>query len=299
MVFSDVLKTSPLPRLETEVLMAFLLKKNREFLLTYPETKITTALFKRYQILTQKRLAGWSIAVLIGEKEFYGRKFAVDKNVLIPRPETELIVEEILDVIETQPADSNLFLADIGTGSGAIIVSLASEIFQQDRKRFAKIVWRGVDISAAALKIALGNSILYKQSKNIKFLSGNLLEPLVNRKDLNYLLNDNLIIAANLPYLTSKQVAASSSIKKEPRLALIAGQDGLKYYRQLFRQVGVIYRDREANPRRSIVIFCEIDSSQAKSITVLAKKILPRSEVVIKKDLAGRKRLAIVSLDNK
>lgn len=296
MIFSDILKTSPLPRLETEVLMAFLLKKNREFLLTHPEIKITPALFKKYQILTRKRLAGWSIAVLTGAKEFYGREFVVDKNVLVPRPETELLVEEVLDSIKKSPINNGVLLVDIGTGSGAIIISLALEIFRQDKKRFNEILFRGIDISTGALKIALKNYARHKQSKNIKFLQGNLIEPLVNKGDLSHLFNDHLFIAANLPYLTPQQVSSSPSIKKEPRLALIAGRDGLKYYRQLFKQIAVVWRDRENNPKRSIILFCEIDPSQAEPITNLAKEILPQPRVVIKKDLAGRKRLAIISL---
>ncbi len=295
MVFSDILKTSPLSRLETEILLGFLLKKNREFLLTHPETTITPGLFKNFQTLTKKRLAGWSIAVLTGEKEFYGRKFTVDKNVLVPRPETELLVEEVWRTVYNEPSDADFFIADIGTGSGAIIISLALEFFQKDKKRFNNIQFRGIDISARALKIAAKNAAYHKQVRNIKFFQGNLLEPLINRSDWPNLLNDNLLIAANLPYLTPQQVNSSPSIKKEPRLALVAGPDGLKYYRQLFRQVAVICQDKEASPKRKVVLFCEIDPDQTKSIKALAKKILPAGSIVIKKDLANHNRLAVIS----
>lgn len=296
MTFSDIIKTTKIPRLETEILSAFLLKKNREFLLTHPEIKITPAVFKKYQELSKKYLAGWSIASLTKKKDFYGREFIVNEHVLIPRPETELLVDNMLDKLIDYSEKQPPFIIDIGTGSGVIIISLALEIAKKNKKVLDRAEFRGVDISGSALKIAFKNAIYYKQSKRLKFLRGNLLEPLVTEKDLPYLLNSHLFIAANLPYLTPKQIASSPSIRKEPRLALVAGRDGLKYYRQLFGQIQTLFKDRDASGKRMITVFCEIDHVQVKGITSLAKEKFVHPEIIIKKDLAGLNRLVIITL---
>ena len=296
MTFSQVLKSCPLPKNETEILFTFLLSCDREFLLTHPEVNITPAIYKKFTGLVKKRLAGWSVAVLVGYKEFYGLDFFVDENVLVPRPETELIVDEVLGI--TKKSRNDLMLVDLGTGSGAIIISIASEIKKTSPLKYEKTVFRAIDISLPALKVAKKNSVLNKQDKKIKFLKGNLLEPLVNKNDFDDLLSHELIIAANLPYLTPNQVKTSPSIQKEPRLALVAGSDGLKYYRELFKQIKEIKSvlGIDSNPNKPITILCEIDPSQTKSVKLNIKKYFPLSKIELRKDLAGRDRLVIIKL---
>lgn len=267
----QILKNSSLPQKETESLLAFLLNKNREFLIAHPEIKISPVQCKKLRELEKKRLAGWSIAVLIGQKEFYSLNFKVDKNVLVPRPETEMIVDEILKTNIVSP-----LIIDLGTGSGAIIIALAKNL-KLDKAQFL-----AVDISSPALKIARQNAKLHKLNKKIKFYYGNLLLPI-----LKLLPGQNLIIAANLPYLTKKQIIASPSIKREPKLALDGGTDGLKYYQALFEQLKTI-------KYKSLELFIEIDPSQTSKIKTLAKKYFPPHILEIKKDLAGRNRLLII-----
>ena len=294
MTILDLQKKYHLPSGETEILMAFLLGKDKEFILTHPELIISPNVYKKFKELEKKRLAGWSIAVLIGHKEFYDLDFKVNKNVLVPRPETELMVDEILSI--TKKIKNDLMLVDLGTGSGVIIISVASEIKRINQLQYKKTIFRAVDISASALKVAKSNATLNKQDKKIKFLKGNLLEPLINKDDFNNLLSHELIIAANLPYLTPNQVNTSPSIKKEPRLALVAGSDGLKYYQELFKQVKEIKNifDFDSDPDKPITILCEIDPSQTKSIKALMKKYFSSAKIEIKKDLAGRNRLVII-----
>ena len=292
----DIFKQSQLPRLETEILLAHLLKKEREFLLIHPETKIPAAIYKKYQALQAKRLTGWSIAVLISAKEFYGLNFFVDKHVLVPRPETEMIVEEIQKIIVTLPTKYlklNSSIIDLGTGSGAIIISLAKEL-RQEVKRLS-ISFKAVDISPLALKVAEKNARWHKQTRNIKFLLGNLLEPLINKNDYSSLIKDNLFIAANLPYLTATQIKQAPSIKREPRLALLAGRDGLKYYRVLFKQLAVLQKNNPEN-HRLIHILCEIDPGQVKNLKILQKNILPQASIALRKDLSGQARLALITI---
>ena len=296
MTASQIFKSSSLPLIESEILIAFLLGKNKEFLLTHPETEITPAVYKKFRLLEHKRQAGWSSAFLVGQKEFYGLDFKVDKNVLIPRPETELMVDEVLDILRQSAND--LMLIDLGTGSGAIIIACADQIKKVFPDKYKDIIFRAIDISSSALKIAKKNAVLNKQEKNINFLLGNLLEPLVNKVDFSNLSQRELVIAANLPYLTLKQVKASPSIQKEPELALVAGSDGLKYYRELFRQMKSLKKilASKNNSVKPITVLCEIDPSQNKSLKLLVKKYFPSVNLEIKKDLASRDRLAIIKI---
>ncbi len=271
MSFLQIIKESHLPPKEVEILLAFLLKKTREYLLTHPETKISPKKYREFKKLEKKRLADWSIAVLIGQKEFYGLNFIVDKNVLVPRPETEMIIDEISRLKNAKP-----LIIDVGTGSGAIITALA----KKTRLSGAKFI--AIDISAPALKIAKKNAKFNGANKKIKFYRGNLLLPI-----LKSLSNQNLVIAANLPYLTKKQIASAPSIKREPRLALDGGPDGLKYYQALFKQLkGVKYK--------SLFLILEIDPGQTAKIKSLAGSCFPALSLETKKDLAGKNRFVLI-----
>lgn len=278
MTIKQAFINSLLPPRETEILLAFLIKKPREFLLTHPETNISAATYSRFKNLSKKRLANWPIAYLTGHKEFYSLDFLVNDKVLVPRPETEMIVEEIIGQEENLPAKTTII--DIGTGSGAIIISLAKNLKKENLK---KISFLAVDISPAALRIAGQNARRQGLAKIIKFYHGNLLAPLSRQ-----LKGRGLIIAANLPYLTKSQIAASPSIKKEPRLALEGGKDGLKYYQELFKQLKVL------GPK-SLTLIGEISPEQKVKILKLAKQYFPKLPAKIKKDLSGKNRFFIIS----
>ncbi|MDP2736815.1 MAG: peptide chain release factor N(5)-glutamine methyltransferase, partial [bacterium] len=223
------------PHLEAEILLSKILKKPREFILAHGENKLTAEQIKNFQSLVFRRLKGEPIAYLTGHKEFYGLNFKVNKNVLIPRPETELMVEEALKLVARSSSASArqrrdgqpVTLADIGTGSGCIIIALAKQNIN------GKLL--ATDISAKALAVARQNAKNNHVDKKIKFLKGGLLEPIVKNKLI--INRQPLIILANLPYLTPTQIKNSPTIKYEPKLALAAGSDGLKYYRRLFKQI--------------------------------------------------------------
>ncbi|MFA5184580.1 MAG: peptide chain release factor N(5)-glutamine methyltransferase [Patescibacteria group bacterium] len=284
-IFTDILRASPLPRLETEILISFLLGKSREYLMAHPETKIPFNLYRKFEALETKRLKNWPIAYLTGHKEFYGLDFKVSPAVLTPRPETEMIVEEIVSLIgpDQYRYDKEPCIIDIGTGSGAIIIALASEIRRLFPARFHKIKFAAVDISAAALKIAAQNARQHKLAGKIKFYRGNLLRPL----KLRALEERPLIIVANLPYLTPVQIKRSPSISYEPKLALDGGIDGLKYYRRLLRQL-----DQAPFTDSFLNLFCEIDPSQATRLKFMVSAHWTDARYLIKKDLAGQRRLA-------
>lgn len=258
------------PRLDAEVLLAYVLGKNKSYLYTYPDKKLTAAQLKKFNRLISMRNKYWPIAYLTGEKEFYKLRIKVNQKVLIPRPETELMVDEILKL------NKNWTAADIGAGSGCIAIALAKNGF---KKIYA------TDVSKAILFRAGQNSKLNKVSSKIKFIKGNLFDPLKN---------DQIdIVAANLPYLSEKiyqkSVKSFPEIKKEPKNALVAPLEGLYYYQQLLKQIS----NAKYQPE---YLFFEIDPDQPEKIKRLIKNYFNPKSIKIKKDLCEKDRLVIVKL---
>jgi len=276
------------PHLEAEILLSFVLAKSREFILSYPETKLSSPQFTKLMLLVKRRLEGESIACLIGSKYFYGYDFFVDKNVLIPRPETELMVDEVLDILKKLETNNKIALIDIGTGSGCIPISTLKGTQEQKN-----ITCLAIDISPKALKIALKNAKKHGLADSIIFLEGNLLKPIID--DKLPITRYDFIITANLPYLTRKQIKNSPSIQKEPLLALDGGDNGMDYYIKLFKQIKLL--QKKYLPK-SIIILAEIDHTQNKVFKKEVKKLLPFAKLKIKKDLGGYERLVILSIKN-
>lgn len=281
-----IFNNSSLPRLETELLLSYLLKKPREFLITHPETKIRPTIYKRFKLLEAKRQNNWPIAYLTGYKEFYGFDFKVSPAVLIPRPETELLVDKIINFLTNNRTVLKPIIVDLGTGSGGIIITVAKELKRLMPSVYNQSEFIAVDISAVALKIAKINADKHKLTRKIKFYRGDLLIPLkFPQRNLN---QSELIITANLPYLTPTQIIRSPSISREPRLALDGGRRGLKYYQALLSQLADLPADLKFR------VYCEIDDSQATTISALSKKYLPRALTSITRDLSGKQRLFII-----
>ncbi len=264
---------------ELDLLLEETLKKPRAFILAHGESILPPSKIKDIRSKIARRLKGEPLAYVLGHKEFYGLDFKVNKDVLVPRPETEALVEEALMVAD----DKKVSFIDIGTGSGCIIISLAKETRKKRQGRRDDFI--GIDISSQALKIARQNAKTHKLGKNITFLKGNLLAPLLESKIKDP--NSEIIIIANLPYLTPAQIKTSPSIRSEPRLALEAGRDGLRYYRPLFRQV----KDLKG---KKVALIIEIDPGQRRMIKDLRKKLLPGFRLRIKKDLCGLYRMAVL-----
>jgi len=249
--------------IEGSILLSFCLGKDKEYLYTHPEQRLTETQLKNYKKLIARRLKKEPIAYLIKQKEFYGLNFYVNKNVLIPRPETELIIDEVLKTITNN--QKPITIADIGTGSGCIAVTLA--------KLLAKAKITAVDISPSALKIAKKNAKKHNVFKKIKFLQGDLIKPLKNQRfDL---------IIANLPYLTKKEL---TNVPYEPKPALNGGKDGLFYIKKFLSQV-------KNNIKPTSIIYLEISPPQVNKIKNLVKKYLPRKKITFIKDLNKRDRI--------
>jgi len=271
MTIKEIRKNTQIPPYETELLLSFILHKSREYIISHPEKIIQNKTYQKYKRLEKKRLLDWPIAYLTGEKYFFGLNFKVNKNVLVPRPETELMVEEVIKGIKKDDT-----VIDIGTGSGAIIVSLA-KYFKANKK----MSFLAIDISPLALKIARENA--KEHHVDIMFLQGNLIEPVIKHiKDKN-----RLIITANLPYLTIKETKTFPSIQKEPKIALESGTDGLKHYRELFKQL-------KTSKLSNWICYCEINPHQKENMKKLIQNNMKDVKIEFKKDLGQRTRLCIV-----
>ncbi len=255
-------------------MLAFALKKDRAWILAHDDYKLTKKELTVFNHCLTRRLKSKPLAYILGEQEFYGLPFKVNKNVLIPRPETEKLVDEI--AIPSSVAHNDI-IVDVGTGSGAIIISLAKKIKNKNVKYFA------IDVSNQALTVAKQNAKLNGVEKNIVFLKGNLLEPIINNLKIK---NSELKITANLPYLTPAQIAKEKSIQAEPRLALEGGSDGLKYYRQLAKQLKTI---RQAYPHLPISLYCEANPKQMTAL----KKIFAGAKTKILKDFRCQNRFLL------
>src|SRR6185369_16163043 len=140
--------------LDIEILIASSLGKTREFVLTYPEYKITSHQSSVISKLMERRISGEPVAYLVGHKEFFGLDFIVNKHTLVPRPETEMMVEEALSELQAENRKSKVHIADIGTGSGSIVVSIANQLKSND----SDMTFYASDISSEALKIARKNA---------------------------------------------------------------------------------------------------------------------------------------------
>jgi release factor glutamine methyltransferase len=259
-----------------ETILAHILKKDLTFVLAHPEKKINFWQSLQFRRSLARLVSGMPLAYILGHKEFYGLDFIVNKNVLIPRPETELMVEEALKRIKNEELRIKNII-DIGTGSGCVIVSLAKNTGEIAHKTN----FYGLDVSRRALKVAKINARKNNLAGRIHFLYSDLLNVIDFKK-----INRPILITANLPYLTPDQVKNSPSIKKEPKLALLAGSDGLDYYRRLFAQI----KDRD-----KIVLLCEIDETQKEAMKKLIVQMLPGAEFKIINDIGGFPRLAIIN----
>jgi release factor glutamine methyltransferase len=275
--------------LDIELIISNVIKKPRAFLLAHPEHKLRENYELRIKNYAARRMSNEPLAYILGQKEFYGFNFKVNKNVLVPRPETEMIIDHATHSIERITKNKKTIFIDVGTGSGCIIITLAKKLLNNEL-RIMNYEFIGIDISESALKIARQNAKFHKVDKKIKFLKGNLLEPLLKNKKLK-IVNCKLIIAANLPYLTPAQIKNSPSIQYEPKIALNAGRDGLKHYRELFSQIKKIKKICV-----TCYVLCEIDPAQTLKIKKIIKNNFPDAKVEIKKDPRGLSRLVVAEV---
>lgn len=292
--------------LDRELIFSHVLKKPREFVLIHPEFKLSAAQIRRISALIQRRINGEPLAYLTGHKEFFGLDFRVNQHTLIPRPETELLVEQALAELRNLLRNKlrNVSAIDVGTGSGNVIVSVAWHIqhgtwnIKQSTKDRIKLY--GTDISAPALRIAKQNAINHRVNDGMELLNGDLLDPVAKKCSMIHACLPvdkapcSMLITANLPYLDTgwKNLLTSSEtrgLKFEPSSALYAGQDGLDEYRRLAAQIRKLHQQTECD----ITLFCEIGHRQKKE---MANIFAFAGKIDFFKDLARHWRVAKIEL---
>jgi release factor glutamine methyltransferase len=262
------------PRLDAEVLLAHVLEQDRAWLYAHPEYVLAPDQLGDYRTLIARRAKREPVAYLTGHKEFFGLDFAVTRGVLIPRPETERLVEIALQILETGVRSEATAIADVGTGSGAIAIALATHV------PTAHVI--ATDVSATALTIARHNAIRHGVAGRVECLQGDLLVPLKGPFHL---------IVANLPYLSQADLAAAPPevARWEPCLALEGGPDGLAAIRRLLATAA-----SRLHPAGALL--AEIGAGQGAGVFALADQYFPRATVEIAQDYAGLDRVLVVHL---
>jgi len=268
----------PTPRLDAQVLLACVLDADRAALLTYPERSLTAEQAEQFRVLIERRERHEPVAYLTGHKEFYGLDLLVDQRVLIPRPETELLVEAALQVIRARlDAGQTPLVADIGTGSGAIPVALA---VAEPRLPYLY----ATDISRDALAVARLNCQRHHVAGRVRLLCGDLLAPLPEPVT---------ILTANLPYVGAGEMAslAPDVNAYEPHLALFSGPRGLDLLNRFFTETR-----QSSKLLPHAVLLLEIGYDQREPLAALVQSLWPRAVLTVEKDYAGWDRLLKVEL---
>lgn len=261
------------PSLDAQVLLAYTLEKDRSWLFAHHDHPLSLEEADRYTNLVARRFHREPVAYLVKQREFYGHEFYVDQRVLIPRPETEMIVDLALKILG-EWGERRAVVADVGTGSGAIAITLALH--------HPAATFYGLDISPDALAVARMNQRRLAPDHDLRFIESDLLSALPEKADL---------IVANLPYITWDDYAhlAPDIRDYEPKLALEAGLEGLDSIQRLLDQIG----DR-LNPGG--VVLLEIGAEQGEAVRDLARLMHPRPDHIgLRRDYSGRFRVVTLA----
>lgn len=255
------------PIQQAKIVLANVLQKSKEYILINENEILQEEVYNEFIKKAESVAKGMPLQYITQAQEFMGMEFFVDENVLIPRPDTEILVEEVLNLIGKQ---ENLKIIDICTGSGAIAVSIAKNT--NNCKVYA------VDISSGALEVAKKNAVKNGVDKKINFIISNMFEQINCNEKFD-------IIISNPPYIETKTISTLSiQVQKEPKIALDGGVDGLDFYRN-------ILMNSKKYLKENGTIAMEIGYNQKKAVTDLFKN--QYKNVYCKKDLSGNDRVII------
>lgn len=262
----------PDARLEAEVMVMAVMRMTRQNIFAEQESEVAAHQAAELAGVVAQRLERVPLAYILGYREFYGINVAVTPDVLIPRPETEGLVEHTLFMALMGMETRELTIADVGTGSGAIAVNLAIHL------PAARIY--AVDLSEAALDVAAWNIRAHAVADRVRLGHGDLLEPLPGPVD---------VIVANLPYIPTGRIPAlQPEVRQEPPLALDGGADGLDLVRRLLAQA-------PAKLNSPGVILLELDPEQFPAAETAAREHFPDAEIGAEQDLTRRDRIMVVN----
>ena len=276
---------SETPRLDAELLLGHAVGAGRTAVVAHPEAPVGADAARRYRADLERRAAGEPVAYLRGIKEFYGLAFEADARALIPRPETEKVVELAVDEVMRRLGSvarperaGNLRIADVGTGSGAIAVALAATL--RGLKALEAVDLLAADISPDALDLARENAVGHAVADRISFAEANLLPDDATGFD---------IVLANLPYVRHDAMAGLPvAASFEPALALDGGVDGLEVVGRLLDRLPDALIDDG-------VALLEIGADQGEAIVALTAAKLPGWTCAVESDLAGLPRVARIA----
>ncbi|MEG2751452.1 MAG: peptide chain release factor N(5)-glutamine methyltransferase [Anaerorhabdus sp.] len=253
-----------------------LTQKNRVDLYMNYDEEVPEKVKEEYELGMTRILNHEPMQHVLGYSWFYGYQFVVNANVLIPRPETEELVSHILAHIDEHFPKGEIICADIGTGSGAIAISVAKEE--------ARVKMFATDISEEAIEIAKLNAL--NNEAKVEFMTGDMLQPLI---DKGIKLD---VLISNPPYIPQKEVLEESVIDFEPHVALFGGEDGLKFYRAILENCNKVLNEK------AFMAF-EMGWDQKETLTNEVKKYLPDSKVEVIKDINGKDRMLFVLIEPK
>lgn len=255
--------------LECEILLRHVLGINRSQLFSDLDSNVNPDQAESLRKLLERRLSGEPSAYITGHREFYGFDFKVNRHVLIPRPESELLVEKALNVCRSHAMS---IIADIGTGCGAIAISLAVNLP-------AATVY-ATDISPQALEVAEGNCRRHGVTDKVVLLQGDMLVPLPEPVDL---------IVANLPYVREAELPVSGPLSFEPEMALNGGEKGLD-------EINVLCRQASDKLRNNGSLLLEIGQGQTQAVKAIMYEFFPSALIEVDRDLAGIERVISLRL---
>ncbi|MBP7688249.1 MAG: peptide chain release factor N(5)-glutamine methyltransferase [Thermoflexales bacterium] len=259
------------PRLSAEVILAHALDITRTQLLTRLDQSPNPAELALFQVNLERVLKDEPLAYVVGHREFYDLDLITDRRALIPRPETECLIEFALERFTNHPAPR---IADIGTGCGGIAVTLAKHLPR------AHVI--ATDLSAEAVDLARENAVRHGVADRIDFRVGSLLEPVTETLDL---------LAANLPYIDDKDWPYLQKTIRghEPKMAFLGGPDGLDLMRAMLK-------DAPRVVKAGGLILMEIGAYQGDDVTAIAQPHFPSAQITVRPDYAGLDRLVVIEV---
>ena len=259
----------PTPGLDAEVLLAFSINKERHFLYAHLSKEVSGVEMKSFGALVARRIRGEPIAYITGRKEFWSLSFEVTPDVLIPRPDTEILIEEMLK-LSVREGRKDIRILEIGTGSGAISIALASEL--------ENVVITATDFSPKALAVAARNAVNNNVKEKISFLCGDMFGPVEGKFD---------IIVSNPPYISEGEfrLLAPGVREYEPRQALVAGPEGTEFHRKLIC-------DGDRFLERNGWLIMEMGAGQRFAIEKMLKD-KDYCDITFRSDYAGLERVAM------
>ena len=254
--------------LKARILLSYILKKDKEYLIINQDEFVKRESINEYMNKLEEIEEGMPLQYITKSQEFMKLNFYVDENVLIPRPDTEILVEEVIDILND---NESLNILDMCTGSGAIAISIAK--YTNNASIYAS------DISKKALEIAKKNARKNKVEDKIKFIESNLFE---NIDEIKF-----DIIISNPPYIKTNIIhTLSKEVKREPMIALDGGKDGLNFYRKIINEASTFLKNKG-------YLCLEIGFDQKEAVIDLIDKTNEYDKIYSKKDLAGNDRIVI------